>query len=150
MVIQEERSVFWEVIVPVIAWKTVDMNTCLRLKGYQDRVVWTWLVLFWIAYSSVNPVEYGATKAKLHLTVVMTLFNVWSVQNATCLNTCRICGYGVLHTVFAMEVPMLLSKNIVSRFQTAEFRNEEFSNVFKTWRGCGTRPSAHVSYEREL
>jgi hypothetical protein len=37
--------VFWEVVVSVIARKTVHMNTCLRLKGYQDRAVRMWLGL---------------------------------------------------------------------------------------------------------
>ena len=38
-VIQEERSIFWEVIVSVIVRKKVDMNMCVILNGYRDRAV---------------------------------------------------------------------------------------------------------------
>jgi hypothetical protein len=36
MVIQEERSIFWEVIVWVISRETVHMNMCL-ITGYRDK-----------------------------------------------------------------------------------------------------------------
>jgi hypothetical protein len=38
-VIQEERSMFWYVIVSVIARKNVYMNICVILHGYRYRVV---------------------------------------------------------------------------------------------------------------
>lgn len=41
-VIQEERSLFWEVIVLVIVWKKVQMNMWLILNGYWDTTVWIW------------------------------------------------------------------------------------------------------------
>ena len=37
--IQEERSVFWEVIVSVIVRKKVHMNMCLVLTGYRNTAV---------------------------------------------------------------------------------------------------------------
>jgi hypothetical protein len=39
MLIQEGRSIFWEVIVSVIMKKRVHMNVCLILNGYRDRAV---------------------------------------------------------------------------------------------------------------
>ena len=38
-VIQEEASVFWEMMLSVIMGKTVDMNTCLILNCSLDRAV---------------------------------------------------------------------------------------------------------------
>ena len=38
--IQEERSVVWEVIILVIGRKKVHMNMCLILNGYRDRAIW--------------------------------------------------------------------------------------------------------------
>jgi len=38
-VIQERRSMFWEVLVPVIK-KKVRMNMCLILSGYRDTACW--------------------------------------------------------------------------------------------------------------
>ena len=37
--IQEGRSIFWEVRVLVIVRKKVHMSTCLIPNGYQDRAV---------------------------------------------------------------------------------------------------------------
>jgi hypothetical protein len=37
--IQEERSIFWEMIALVIVRKNVHVNMCLILNGYQDRAV---------------------------------------------------------------------------------------------------------------
>jgi hypothetical protein len=39
-VIQEDRSILWEVIVLVIVRKKVHMNMCLILNGYWARAVW--------------------------------------------------------------------------------------------------------------
>jgi hypothetical protein len=39
-VIQEEMSLFREVILSVIVRKQVDMNMCLIVSGYRDRAVW--------------------------------------------------------------------------------------------------------------
>jgi len=39
-IIQQERSIFWEVIVIIIVRKEVYMDKCLILSGYQDRAVW--------------------------------------------------------------------------------------------------------------
>ena len=39
-VIQEERSIFWEVIVSVNVRERVHMNLDLILKFYWDRAVW--------------------------------------------------------------------------------------------------------------
>jgi hypothetical protein len=47
--IQEERSVFWEVMVRVIVRKNVHMNMCLILNVYRDRDVRTYKY-----YSIVN------------------------------------------------------------------------------------------------
>ena len=38
-VIQEEISIFWEVIVSVIVRKKVHVNMCLILNVYRDRAV---------------------------------------------------------------------------------------------------------------
>jgi hypothetical protein len=39
-VIQEEMSIFWEVILSVIMRLfEIDMNMCLILNGYRDRAV---------------------------------------------------------------------------------------------------------------
>ena len=37
---QEERSIFWEVIVLVILSKNVYMNMCPIPNGYRDRAIW--------------------------------------------------------------------------------------------------------------
>ena len=37
---QEERSIFWEVIVSVILSKNVYMNMCLIPNGCRERVIW--------------------------------------------------------------------------------------------------------------
>jgi hypothetical protein len=39
-VIQEVRSMFWEVTVSVIVGNKFHMNTCLIRNGYRDRAVW--------------------------------------------------------------------------------------------------------------
>jgi hypothetical protein len=36
---QEERSIFWEVILSVILSKHVDMYLCLILNGFRDRAI---------------------------------------------------------------------------------------------------------------
>ena len=36
---QEERSIFWEVIVSVILSKNVDMNMCPIPNGFRDRAI---------------------------------------------------------------------------------------------------------------
>ena len=36
---QEERSIFWEVIVSVILSKNVHMNMCPILNGFRDRAI---------------------------------------------------------------------------------------------------------------
>jgi hypothetical protein len=38
-VFQEERSIFWEVIVPAILRKKVYMNTCPIPNGFRDRAI---------------------------------------------------------------------------------------------------------------
>ena len=38
--IQEERSVFWMVIVLVLVRKKVHMNICLIVNGYRGRAMW--------------------------------------------------------------------------------------------------------------
>jgi hypothetical protein len=38
-VIQEERSIYWEVIVSVMVRRKVRLNMCLILNGYRDRAV---------------------------------------------------------------------------------------------------------------
>jgi len=37
---QEERSIFWEVIVSVILSKNVYMNMCPIPNGFRDRAIW--------------------------------------------------------------------------------------------------------------
>jgi hypothetical protein len=37
---QEERSIFWEVIVSVILSKKLHMNMCPIPNGFQDRAIW--------------------------------------------------------------------------------------------------------------
>ena len=37
---QEERSIFWEVIVSVILSKNVYMNMCPITNGFRDRAIW--------------------------------------------------------------------------------------------------------------
>ena len=37
---QEERSIFWEVIVSVILTKNGYMNTCPIPNGFRDRAIW--------------------------------------------------------------------------------------------------------------
>jgi len=37
---QEERSIFWEVIVSVILSKSVSMNMCPIPNGFRDRAIW--------------------------------------------------------------------------------------------------------------
>jgi hypothetical protein len=37
---QEERSIFWEVIVPVILNKKLYMNMCPIPNGFRDRAIW--------------------------------------------------------------------------------------------------------------
>ena len=37
---QEERSIFWEVIVSVILSKTIYMNMCPIPNGFRDRAIW--------------------------------------------------------------------------------------------------------------
>ena len=39
-VIQDERSIFWQVIVSVTVRKKVHINMCLILIGYRDRAIW--------------------------------------------------------------------------------------------------------------
>jgi hypothetical protein len=36
---QEERSIFWEVIVSVILSKKLDMNMCPIPNGFRDRAI---------------------------------------------------------------------------------------------------------------
>jgi len=43
--IQEELSIFWEVIVSVILIKKIDTNICLILNGYRDRALWIYSIL---------------------------------------------------------------------------------------------------------
>jgi hypothetical protein len=38
-VIQDERLIFWEMIVYVIVGKNVHMNMCLILDAYRNRAV---------------------------------------------------------------------------------------------------------------
>ena len=38
-VIQEERSIFWDVIISVIVRKKVRINMCLILNDYGDKAV---------------------------------------------------------------------------------------------------------------
>ena len=37
---QEERSIFWEVIVSIILSKNVSMNMCPIPNGFRDRAIW--------------------------------------------------------------------------------------------------------------
>ena len=36
---QEERSIFWEVIISVILSKNIYMNTCPIPNGFRDRAI---------------------------------------------------------------------------------------------------------------
>ena len=44
---QEERSVFWEVIISVILSKKLYMNACPILNGSRDRAIWLYGGLAW-------------------------------------------------------------------------------------------------------
>ena len=69
---QEERSIFWEVIVSVILSKNVYMNMCPILNGFRDRDSWLYSDLAWtpsigVPGGKVNILEghsIGHTKRK--------------------------------------------------------------------------------------
>jgi hypothetical protein len=44
---QEERSIFWEVIVSVILNKKLYMNMCPISNGFRDRAIWLYSGLAW-------------------------------------------------------------------------------------------------------
>jgi hypothetical protein len=44
---QEERSIFWEVIVSVILSKKLYMNMCPIPNGFRDRAIWLYSGLAW-------------------------------------------------------------------------------------------------------
>ena len=44
---QEERSIFWEVIVSVILSKRLYMNMCPIPNGFRDRAIWLYSGLAW-------------------------------------------------------------------------------------------------------
>jgi hypothetical protein len=44
---QEERSIFWEVIVSVILSKKLYMNMCPIPNGFRDRTIWLYSGLAW-------------------------------------------------------------------------------------------------------
>jgi hypothetical protein len=44
-IIQEEWSIFWEVIISVILIKNIDTNMWLILNGYRDTALWLYSIL---------------------------------------------------------------------------------------------------------
>jgi hypothetical protein len=60
-VLQEEISVFLEVVVSAILRKHVNMKVCLIMTGYRDTAIWI---------SVSNPVKF----------MFMLLDEVWSLQ----------------------------------------------------------------------
>jgi hypothetical protein len=45
---QEERSIFWEVIVLVILSKKLYVNMCPIPNGFRDRAIWLYSGLAWV------------------------------------------------------------------------------------------------------
>ena len=72
IVSQEERSIFWEVIVSVILSKILYMNMYPIPNGFQDRAIWLYSGLAWVP-SIVLPSRPAAPLSE-------ACESVWSVE----------------------------------------------------------------------
>ena len=152
---QEERSIFWEVIVWVIRSKNVYMNMSPILNDFRDRGIWLYSGLAW-APSIVLPSRRAAPLSEACESVWSVSWLLWLlvVTLLGCCEKSRTSSHmpnmliWYMFMAFAMVVPLLLLKNTVDGFLCVEFRIVVFYKVFNTLRECGTLPSAHVSSER--
>jgi hypothetical protein len=95
---QEERSIFWEVIVSVILSKNVYMIMCPIPNGFRDTAIWLYSCLAW----APSVVLLSRPAAPLSEAVNLCEASVgwcdcwwWhcrsAVKNAAHLHKCRIC-----------------------------------------------------------
>jgi hypothetical protein len=62
-VMQEERSVFWELTLLVIIRKKVHMAMCLTVNGYRDKAVWMYrLNCIWFWFMGLDEEQSLQTK----------------------------------------------------------------------------------------